>query len=65
MGAKIGPKSEKGGKTEFQKSMQKMMRKMEASKRLNQSSLGRPGLVFGAGGGFGGTGETGFDSDVI
>ena len=44
-------RSEKDGKRVLQKSMQKMERNKKWKKRRIQSPLGRPRIVFGAGGG--------------
>ena len=44
-------RSEKDGKRVLQKSMQKMERNKKRKKRKNESPLGRPRIVFGAGGG--------------
>ena len=68
MGAKIGPKSEKGGK----KGVQKSMRKKDANLKVEKSPQVAKTLDpwssearFWGAGGFGGNGETGFDSDLL
>ena len=62
MGAEIGAKSEKGGKMEVQKSMQKTGTILEAS---GDRPWAHPGSILEPAGGLGGTGETGFDSDLL
>jgi hypothetical protein len=55
MGAKIGPKSEKCWKNGVRKMMLKKGAKKMRYNGISGSTLGRPGVVFGAGGGRGGT----------
>ena len=55
MGAKIGPKSEKGGKKGVQKSMRKKDENLKVEKSPKHSTLGLRRLGFGAPGGLGGT----------
>ena len=55
MGAKIGQKSEEGGKKGVQKSMRKKDEDLKVEKSPKHSTLGLRRLGFGAPGGLGGT----------
>ena len=65
MGPKCEPKSEQNRKNAKSGGPKIDAKKYAKNGGVLKPTLGPPGVVFGAGGKFGGNGKTGFDSDLV